>query len=221
VPAEQPSYDEVGLASWYGQSFQGRPTADGEIYEMSGLSAAHATLPLPSIVEVTNLENGRRLEVRLNDRGPFHPGRIIDLSVGAAKALGFYQKGTAKVRVRFIRAAPLMDPNASGFTIASDPTLRWPPPPSPLARSQPDWARQGQASGTFTVQAGAFASRTNAERAASRLALAGRTKVTRRGGLSGLYRVVIGPFADSRRAQNVREQAASLGFPGARVISGA
>ena len=78
---------------WYGDEFNGKPTANGELFDMNGVSGAHATLPMPSIVEVTNLENGRKIEVRLNDRGPFHPGRIIDLSRGAAQQLGFFDKG--------------------------------------------------------------------------------------------------------------------------------
>ena len=107
VPAEQPSYDEVGVASWYGDDFNGQATANGERFDMYGISAAHATLPMPSIVEVTNLENGRTIRVRLNDRGPFKNGRIIDLSRGAAQQLGYMDKGTAKVRVRYVGPARL------------------------------------------------------------------------------------------------------------------
>ena len=86
-PAEQPGYDETGLASWYGDQFNGRPTATGERFDMHALTAAHKTLPLPGLVEVTNLANGRRVVVRVNDRGPFVDNRIIDLSRGAAEAL--------------------------------------------------------------------------------------------------------------------------------------
>jgi rare lipoprotein A len=107
VPAEQPSYDEVGVASWYGDEFNGQATANGELFDMYSASAAHATLPMPSIVEVTNLDNGKSMRVRLNDRGPFKNGRIIDLSRGAAQQLGYFEKGTAKVRVRYIGPAKL------------------------------------------------------------------------------------------------------------------
>src|SRR5215475_10911427 len=89
VPHEQPDYDETGVASWYGEAFNMKATADGEIFDMDQFSAAHTTLPLPSLVEVTNLENGRRLVVRVNDRGPFVGGRIIDLSHAAAAELGY------------------------------------------------------------------------------------------------------------------------------------
>ena len=101
-PAVQPGYDKTGLASWYGPRSHNRTTADGELFDADVASAAHTTLPLPSTVEVTNLDNGRRLRVRVNDRGPFTRGRIIDLSRRAAKDLGFYDKGMARVRVRYI-----------------------------------------------------------------------------------------------------------------------
>ncbi len=95
-------YDETGIASWYGPQFHARRTANGEIFDMNAISAAHKTLPLPSFVTVTNLENGRRLNVRVNDRGPYVHGRIIDLSRRAAQLLGFRGKGTARVRVRIM-----------------------------------------------------------------------------------------------------------------------
>ena len=99
-PAEQPDYDEVGLASWYGDQFHGRPTATGERFDMNALTAAHKTLPLPGLVEVTNLANGRKVVLRVNDRGPFVDGRIIDLSRGAVDALDLRRAGVGEVRVR-------------------------------------------------------------------------------------------------------------------------
>jgi rare lipoprotein A len=102
TPRHDPNYDEKGIASWYGEQFHNRNTANGEVFDMDLITAAHKTLPLPSIVEVTDLDTGRKLRVRVNDRGPFVPGRIIDLSKGAAKKLGTYQKGVARVRVRYI-----------------------------------------------------------------------------------------------------------------------
>ncbi len=98
-PAEDYSYTETGIASWYGSDFHGLTTANGETYDMNSLTAAHRTLPMPSAVQVTNLENGRSLVLRVNDRGPFARGRIIDVSRQAARMLGFERKGTAKVRV--------------------------------------------------------------------------------------------------------------------------
>jgi rare lipoprotein A len=97
-------YVEVGIASWYGQKFQGRKTSNGEIFDMYLASAAHKSLPIPTMVRVTNLDNGRKIEVRVNDRGPFHDDRIIDLSFAAAKALGFSTQGTAPVVVEALDA---------------------------------------------------------------------------------------------------------------------
>lgn len=106
-PKEEPNYDETGVASWYGPTFYGHRTADGEIFKAASLTAAHRTLPMPVNVRVTNLENGRSLIVRVNDRGPFAKGRIIDVSEQAAKLLGFIGQGTARVRVTFVARADL------------------------------------------------------------------------------------------------------------------
>jgi rare lipoprotein A len=106
-PREQPDYDETGIASWYGPTFEGHLTADGEVFTSDALTAAHRTLPLPVNVRVTNLENGQSLVVRVNDRGPFAKGRIIDVSARAAKLLGFFGAGTARVRVQFLARADL------------------------------------------------------------------------------------------------------------------
>ena len=99
VPNENPSYRAEGVASWYGPDFHGRLTANGEVYDMHAISAAHTTMPLPSYARVTNLDNKRSIVVRVNDRGPYVRDRIIDLSIGTAKALDFYGKGLARVRV--------------------------------------------------------------------------------------------------------------------------
>ncbi len=96
-------YYEVGIASWYGPGFDGNYTANGEIYDMNGISAAHKTLPFGTIVRVVDLETGRSVVVRINDRGPFIEGRIIDLSKGAAERLGIIDKGIAKVGLRIVR----------------------------------------------------------------------------------------------------------------------
>jgi rare lipoprotein A len=99
IMQENVGYLEIGIASWYGKKFHGRLTAMGETYDMFGLTAAHKALPLPTVVKVTNLDNGQSIVVRVNDRGPFHDDRLIDLSWSAAKALGFENKGTAPVVV--------------------------------------------------------------------------------------------------------------------------
>src|SRR5271165_5820719 len=102
-PALDYNYDRTGVASWYGEQFEGRLTANGEIFDLNDLTAAHTTLPMPSIVQVTNLENGRSLQLRVNDRGPFVGGRLIDVSRRAAQLLGFESRGTTLVRVTVLK----------------------------------------------------------------------------------------------------------------------
>jgi rare lipoprotein A len=107
TPQEEPSYDRIGNASYYASEFHGRRTANGEIFDMWALTAAHPTLPLPCYVYVTNLQNGRTLLLRVNDRGPYARGRLIDVSKTAARYLGFETRGTTPVRVRYAGPAPL------------------------------------------------------------------------------------------------------------------
>lgn len=107
VPRDNPNYDEYGIASWYGADFHGRRTANGEVFDANALTAAHPTLPLPCYAYVTNVDNGRTVLVRVNDRGPYVNDRLIDMSYAAAKALGFVTKGRARVRVRYAGLAPL------------------------------------------------------------------------------------------------------------------
>jgi rare lipoprotein A len=107
VPEENTHYAAEGLASWYGDDFHGRQTANGEVFDMNAISAAHPTLPMPCYVRVTNLVNRRSLVVRVNDRGPYHQNRVIDVSVRAAQLLGFHGDGVAPVRVEYVGRAPL------------------------------------------------------------------------------------------------------------------
>lgn len=102
TPEVDYGYDREGHASWYGPGFHGKVTANGERFDQNEMSAAHQTLPLPSVVRVTNLDNGRALVLRVNDRGPFIAGRILDVSAKAAKMLGFFNRGTARVRVQVL-----------------------------------------------------------------------------------------------------------------------
>jgi rare lipoprotein A len=107
VPEENKNYRAEGLASWYGEDFHGRLTANGEVFDMDSISAAHPTLPMPCYVRVTNLANRKSLIVRVNDRGPYHANREIDVSVRAAQLLGFHSNGVARVRVEYVGPAPL------------------------------------------------------------------------------------------------------------------
>ena len=125
-PAEDTTYNRIGLASWYGREFQHEKTANGERFDRHKLTAAHPTLPMPVIVRVTNLENGRSTLVRVNDRGPFTPGRIIDVSQAAAEELGFERQGVTRVRVKYIGRADgdniaLMPPKSGVSSAAAVP----------------------------------------------------------------------------------------------------
>ena len=152
-PAVDYNYDKTGTASWYGAQFDGRYTANGETFDLNQLTAAHTTLPMPSIVQVTNLENGRSLELRVNDRGPFVDGRLIDVSRRAAQLLGFETKGTAPVRVKIVKDASIQiaeeaaHNSGGGFLVAqmpaaavpvtqpAQPDIQTAPPSSALASS--------------------------------------------------------------------------------------
>jgi rare lipoprotein A len=221
-PHAQPGYDEVGVATWYGAQYHYRRTADGETFDADRPSAAHTTLPLPCLVEVTNLDNGRRIRVRVNDRGPFVRGRILDLSRQAAKDLGFYGRGSARVRVRYVGAAPL----AGGGRIETAafaapppvPAARTPPPASLPAAQPPDGAALMSPSPP-RVQAGAFAERENAERAAAQFqgeTLASIEPLDRGG--ARLWRVVV-TGARGEDARSLRARVIRAGFPDARILA--
>ncbi len=147
-PAIDYNYDKSGIASWYGPGFHGKRTANGETYDQNALTAAHKTLPLPSIVQVTNLENGRSIKVTVNDRGPYAFGRVIDMSRRGAQLLGFHRKGTARVRVRVLaKESRMLAHNLkNGATLAKIGT--------PIRRDI-DVAKPGVASETLAPPTGA------------------------------------------------------------------
>ena len=121
-PKEVTSYSAVGMASWYGAAFHGRRTANGEVYDMASITAAHPTMPLPSYARVTNLSNGYSVIVRVNDRGPYHGGRVMDVSSRTADVLGFKGEGTAKIKVEYVGSAPMegSDDNALLASLRTD-----------------------------------------------------------------------------------------------------
>lgn len=225
VPAEQPDYDVVGTASWYGDAFHGKPTANGEAFDMHLASAAHATLPLPCIVEVTNLDNDRSVQVRVNDRGPFKPGRIIDVSRQAAEELGFVRQGTAKVRVRYVGPAPRdpflrsPEPRTSSVfaALAPEPKPKRKPEHKPEPVTEPVVVVTGP---SFAVQAGAFANKGNAERAARTLGAIAPAEIRefqREGGV--LYRVLVGAWPVKDGAADALAAVSEAGFPDAKVVT--
>lgn len=193
-------YDERGIASWYGKKFHGYTTSNFERYDMYAYSAAHKTLPIPCYVRVTNLENGRSVVVRVNDRGPFVANRIIDLSYAAAVKIGVWPKGTAKVEVRSI------DPRQS--MAQTEPHGNATVPSAPRKTQKAD----------LYLQVGAFADRANARRLADRLRAAhlGDVSVVRsRVNGSLLRRVRVGPFTSRDEAERAMRRLQHLGLAAA------
>jgi peptidoglycan lytic transglycosylase len=208
-PAEDPYYDEVGIASWYGDPFDGRRTANGEIYDMNLLTAAHKTLPMPVFVRVTNLDNGRSLVLKVNDRGPFAHDRIIDVSRRSAQLLGFEQAGTARVRVQVV------DPDSGVAYARQDPEA---PPEPTVTAAAVDFISEEPASAIY-VQAGAFTEADNAQWASQRLATIDHVQIYRiiANGLP-FYRVRLGPYTSLEAAGDMRYRVMAAGFPEARIV---
>lgn len=210
-------YRERGIASWYGPDFHGKPTSGGEIYDMHAMTAAHKTLPIPTWVEVTNLENDRRVIVKVNDRGPFVDDRVIDLSFRAAQELDMISTGTTRVQLRALGSpAALAEPPrpvlaqnetvpSRGFSIISE------------ARAD---TIGPQGLGELYVQVGAFAERDNAMTLLGRLRRSGYADsfVTQADDSRGLHRVRIGPLANASQFDRVRDNLRSLGIEGARLV---
>lgn len=201
-------YVERGVASWYGRKFHGRRTSSGETYDMHAMTAAHKSLPLPTYVRVTNLRNSRSAVLRVNDRGPFHANRIIDLSHAAARKLGIIGRGTGLVEVRaLVPGQPSPSPAS---------TVRAPPvaPPVAPAVAPPVKPR-------LFLQAGAFAEDANAERLRARLAsLSGAQVGIHEAMVQGqrLFRVRIGPLASVTEANRLSARIVDAGMGLPRIV---
>lgn len=224
-PADEQGYDEVGLASWYGDQFHGAPTANGEIFDMANVGAAHKTLPLPSYVEVTALDTGRAILVRVNDRGPFVTNRIIDLSRRAAQLLGTEKLGVARVRVRRVypseadklelrwgrpaaarRYASQAELAALNQRFAARPAE--PKAPPRIAAAVPD---EAVPVGGLFIQVTALSSRMKAEEVAE--LVAGRVEP-----VGALWRVRMGPYRSEAEAMSALAQVRSYGYQDARLV---
>ena len=182
VLAGSSGYKQRGIASWYGSKFHGRNTSSGEPYDMHKATAAHRSLPLPTYAEVTNLDSGHKVVVKINDRGPFHDDRLIDLSYGAAVRLGMVGTGTARVEVRAISFDP---PEPARVTVKV-------------------------ADGTF-LQVGAFSERAAAERLAGRMMQERLQPVSIRTG-GGLHKVWIGPYRGQKDIELAAQSVVELGL---------
>jgi rare lipoprotein A len=201
-------YVERGVASWYGTKFNGRATSSGEPYDICSFTAAHRTLPLPSYVRVTNLDNGRSVIVRVNDRGPFHSGRLIDLSYAAAVRLGVDRTGTAPVELRALSGA---DASASASVAPAGVT----------AARAPDPGLGPDDNGRRFLQFGSFADKDNAKRLADRLDDAGFDDVDLDHAEvddQDVWRVRVGPV-DAADIESLLARARARGLPVPRVFS--
>lgn len=225
-PKEDYNYSEVGVASWYGEDFHALTTANGEKYDMHTLTAAHKTLPLPSIVKVTNLENGRSLVLRINDRGPYAKNRIIDVSKRAAQLLGFQAKGTAKVRVEImakeskeLKAALLGedcdDDGATAVVSAGGGSQGR----DPLQLVGSGGKVQSYPKGSYFVQAGAYSKQSSAQEVSRKLEGIGESNIYYVD-VNGqkFYRVRIGPFSQQAAADASLNKVRNLGIYDAKVV---
>ncbi|MEE2524957.1 septal ring lytic transglycosylase RlpA family protein [Hyphobacterium sp. HN65] len=200
VPARDDDYDEVGISSWYGPNFHGRQTANGELFDQNLMTAAHPTLPIPAMIEVTNLENGRTAVLRLNDRGPFAHDRILDVSRAAAVELGFLEQGTTQVRVRYLGPP---DGVAPAGTVA-DSQIR----------------TVSQSNGRFRVQVGAFSRRENAEALRRRVADEGYAEI-QTVNVNGrrIFRVFVGDDMTRSEADRMSRRLSRYGVHDATVVA--
>lgn len=203
------AYDQTGIASWYGRDFHGKQTANGERYDMHALSAAHTTLPMPTLMRVTNLENGRSVVVRVNDRGPFVKNRLIDLSLAAARQLGYERQGTTRVRVQSLDL-PISEVNTASKTIVS---------PALASSRQKKPTITQSVSGIF-IQLGAFSSQGNAKQLRDQLlSQYPSTRLHPRQSTSqSLFRVRIGPFNDMANIEQTIRSLQANGYNKAIVI---
>jgi rare lipoprotein A len=234
-PKAQPNYDKTGSASWYGDAFHRRKTSNGEYFNMNDMTAAHPTLPLPSYAKVTNLENGREIVVRINDRGPFVGTRIIDLSRRSATALGFINQGKADVRVQWLGEAPINDDGshlaamnnalAKGAEVAAlrkktrGQGVSTDAGATQLADAQtPARApREG-----YVIRIGTFRDQANALAAMSMVDEFATPNISAQETDDGVYYVAsIGPISNQADAAEILEKVQASGFYDARMTSGA
>lgn len=218
-------FEEEGSASWYGQKFHGHKTANGEIFDMFALTAAHKTLPLPSFIRVSNLDNGKTAIVRVNDRGPFHGSRVLDLSYGAAKKLGYHKHGVARVKIEVIHVDESGDIRLGkntdlfsyneGELIANAPILQT--NPEPTAQTQTfDAVIEPEQTGFF-VQVMAMSNGEKARSLATGLSnlLQVPNMVPK---IANIYKLQLGPLVNEQKANNIIQELKKIGFEQAFTV---
>jgi rare lipoprotein A len=246
TPSESYSHDETGIASWYGDQFHGKRTANGETFNKNTLTAAHRTLQMPSLVRVTNLENGRSVVLRVNDRGPFAKSRIIDVSHQAANVLGFTGKGTARVRVQVLERESRILADAAkkgypphvqmamayrrgeapdGVQVASTDLPPIPANPSSVSEQDIDnlnkqlFRKYPVTPTQIYVQVGSFSNASNAAALKQKISNLGNVNVFPSVVNGQSYnRVRVGPFASVPEADSMLSRMVSSGYPNARII---
>jgi len=215
VLSSSEDFVQRGIASWYGTKFHGNKTSNGEIYDMYAMTAAHKSLPIPTYVEVSNLSNGKKIIVRVNDRGPFHDGRIIDLSYAAAAKLGTLKNGTSSVEIRAINPSTFIASSLDTPPLArkSDLALRYSvekPPKTPANK------------GFLFIQVGAFSSLDNATKLKHELTSALNTPVNVKPSSNfsnPIYVVQVGPYVRMKSADSARLKLYELGYKNILYVS--
>jgi rare lipoprotein A len=218
-------FEQEGKASWYGQKFHGHKTANGEIFDMFALTAAHKTLPLPSFIKVSNLDNGKSAIVRVNDRGPFHGNRVLDLSYGAAKKLGYHKHGVARVKIEVIHVDengdirlgknPDLFSYNEGELIANTPMIQ--PKPAQIAKTQTFEAVIEPEQTGFFVQVMAMSNGEKARSLATGLSnlLQVPNMVPK---IANIYKLQLGPLVNEQKANNIIQELKKIGFEQAFTV---
>lgn len=211
-------FEQVGYASWYGQKFHGHLTSNGETYNMFAMSGAHKTLPLPSYVRVTNLDNSKQAIVRVNDRGPFHDNRIIDLSYAAAVKLDYHQKGTAKVKIEVIH----FDED-NNVTVGKQPTISYDeyigitPPTEPAMLSNVEQNNEVSVQDGIYIQVAALSDMARAKSISNVLSALYQVP-TQLPLVDNIYKLQLGPIADDSTAEALLNQLKENGYPNAYTV---
>lgn len=210
-------YEAIGEASWYGQKFHGHLTSNGEVYDMFAMTAAHKTLPLPSYVKVTNLANEKTVIVRVNDRGPFHGNRIIDLSFAAAKKIGTYNSGVSKVKIEVIHVS-----EENLYSVGKGPTLTFSQYMGIDDVVTPNESSSDQSSSNgneqWFVQVFASLDKTKIQGLARVLSSLYQVQANPRSD-SGIHKLHLGPFKKKDNAERLLEEVKDSGYPNAYIIS--
>jgi rare lipoprotein A len=237
TPQYEPGYDETGMASWYGPQFHGRMTASGEKYDQYEMTAAHRTLPMPAVIRVTRLDSGKSVEVRVNDRGPFAHGRILDLSQAAARELDMVRDGTARVRVQYLHEATeryIADrglarpkgwkaPPMTRVAVRDSVPAEVPAAPSfsfgVIASAHAAPSLEIEETQAYRIQAASFREERSARRVADALRDLAATRIQPAQGKAGTaYRVSLGPISRYAEAQRLLAEVRGMGYPDARVL---